>query len=118
MVKADEETQLTLRLQARLADLRWAQKRLSVESGIVYSTLNDILNGKIPLSAENAAKLAVVPELRATKEELLMWAGVWTEPKPSQKRDVALALFDQLSRNGQDLAIDLLVMLTQRERKG
>lgn len=64
-----------------------------------------------------ADKLASVPELKTTKEALLQRGGVWQTARPTRKSDIAGALFDQLSTNAQDLAIDFLVMLAQRERE-
>ena len=112
-----QEANLSDWLDAALKRIGWPQRKLAEMAGTTPTTISELISGKQGLTASMAEKLAAVPELRTTKEELLTLAGVWTEPKPSQRRDVALALFDQLSRNGQDLAIDLLVMLTQRERK-
>lgn len=104
-------------LTEKLGELKWTQKRLSQESSAVESSISNLLAGKITLTAEMAEKLASVPELKTTKEELLTVAGVWDEPRPSRKRDVVSELFDKLSPNGQDLAIDFIVMLAQREKE-
>jgi plasmid maintenance system antidote protein VapI len=111
------ETTLSGWLENTLKANGWTQRRFAEMAGVTPTTISELISGKQGLTASMAEKLAAVPELRTTKEDLLRLAGIWSEPKPSQKRDVALALFDQLSRNGQDLAIDLLVMLAQRERK-
>lgn len=113
----DEPTELGPWLQWRLKNLQWMQRQLASAAGVSTATVSELISGKQSLTAETADKLANVPELKTTKETLLRLAGVWADVRPSRKRDVAQTLFDQLSTNGQDLAIDFMVMLAQRERE-
>jgi plasmid maintenance system antidote protein VapI len=116
MGNTQSDSQLSAWLKSRLKELEWTQKRLAREADVADSTISDLLNGHMALTAEMADKLAGVPELKTTKESLLTLAGIWAETRPSRKRDVAQALFDQLTAGGQDLTIDFMVMVAQRER--
>jgi transcriptional regulator with XRE-family HTH domain len=104
-------------LETTIKNLGWTQRRLAEMARTTPTTISELISGKQGLTAEMAEKLAVVPELKTTKEDLLSRAGVWAEARPSRRRDVAQALFDQLTGNAQDLAIDFMVMLAQRERE-
>lgn len=104
-------------IQERLDALKWNQERLADESEIPKATLSRIMNGGT-LTAKNALKIARVPEMKTTIEELLTLDGNWDEPQSSKNRDVANNLFDQLNDEGQVEAIDYLVFLLGRKRKG
>jgi transcriptional regulator with XRE-family HTH domain len=113
----DEPTDLGPWLLWRLQGIHWMQKNLATAADVSTATISELISGKQKLTAEMAEKLAAVPELKTTKEALLRRGGVWQEIKPTRKSDLAGALFDQLSNNGQDLVIDFMVMLAQRERE-
>lgn len=68
----DGEQRLSEWLKVRLRDLDWTQRRLAEEARTTQTTISEIINEKQGLSAELAAKLAAVPELQTTKEELML----------------------------------------------
>jgi transcriptional regulator with XRE-family HTH domain len=111
------ELKLSEWLKAKLKELDWTQRRLAEEARTTQTTVSEIINEKQGLSAELAAKLAAVPELQTTKEELMLRGGVWEGPISSSKKDVVVDQLDKLSDVELELTLDFVLMLQQRTRK-
>ncbi len=113
-----EATELADWLRQRLKDLDWMQKTLAEKSGLSTSSISDLINERQALTAETAEKIAAVSEMRVTATELLRKAGVLKQPPVpgNERRELALSMFDNLSGIGQDLVLDFMEMLQQRER--
>lgn len=112
-----KESEFPAWLQAKLKEVGWTQKRLSDESGITQSNLSELARGIQSLTAEAAEKLAAVPELKTTAEELLVLAGAWSKIVDTSKRAKAIAMLDGLNDVELDLVMDFAAMLRQRERR-
>lgn len=113
----DGEQRLSEWLKVRLRDLDWTQRRLAEEARTTQTTISEIINEKQGLSAELAAKLAAVPELQTTKEELMLRGGVWEGVLNTGKKTVVIEQLDRLSEVELDLTLDFVLMLQQRTRK-
>jgi len=106
-------------LRARLAELKWDQARLADESHILKSSINKLWLQKQDLTIEVADKLAAVPELKVTREDLidLFLGSLQATKHQARKRRVAMASFDRLSDKAQSTAINLLAALEKGERR-
>lgn len=69
------------------------------------------------MTAELAEKLAAVPELKTTKEELMKRAGIWKGAINNSKKSVVIDQLDSLSDVELELTLDFVLMLKQRERR-
>ena len=104
-------------LRDKIDNLGWMQKTLAERSGLSPATISDLINEKQELSAETAEKLADVFELKITAPQLLRMAGLFknTYIEPN-KRELALSMFQSLAPEEQDLALDIMNLLRQREK--
>lgn len=107
-------------LKGVLAETGWDQKYLAERAGTNDTNISELKNKKQDLTAEMAQKLASVSELHTTREALLDM--FFNAGKPSHteqekiRREAAMATFDRLSKNAQELATDLMISLEKRER--
>ena len=105
-------------IQERLDALEWNRERLAEKSDIPKATLSRIMNGGT-LTAKNALKLASVVEMKLTMSELFApdeRGASHGHRLSSTNREVAMNLYDQLPPDGQEMAIEYLVMLAKREQ--
>ena len=118
MSKTQEgELKLSEWLSVTLRELDWKQRRLAEMAHTTPTTISEIINEKQGLTAELAEKLAAVPELKTTKEELMKRAGIWKGALNNSKKNVVIDQLDSLSDVELELTLDFVLMLKQRDRR-
>lgn len=103
-------------IRTRLQVLGWGQKDLANRSGILESTLSHLLNGTTKLTAKTADKLASLPQIGASADELLRMAGQIRDTGGIFGKPLAIAkLSEILSPEGQQRLLDYATFLQNQE---